>query len=154
MESSKLFKETLKTKKTFMTTATLFYQGDLTLRCVHEKSGTEIYSDAPVDNKGKGAYFSPTDMLATSLAGCILITLGIRAEQRGLDIGHPRADVTKVMQSNPRRIAEVAIEIFFDRNFSEEEKAFIKDTAEKCPVAYSLHPDVVQRVIIHYETRA
>ncbi len=135
-----------------MATATLFYQGDLTLRCIHESSGTEIYSDAPVDNKGKGAFFSPTDMLATSLAGCIVITLAIRAEQRNLDIGHPRANVTKVMQSNPRRIAEVKIEIFFNKNFSEEEKAFIRDTAENCPVAHSLHPDVVQQVVIHYES--
>jgi uncharacterized OsmC-like protein len=59
------------------------YLGDLRTEATHVRSGEKIVTDAPVDNQGKGEFFSPTDLLATSLASCILTIMGIKARVMG-----------------------------------------------------------------------
>ncbi len=132
-----------------MNTAEVIYLGSLRVRSVHLQSGTETISDAPTDNHGKGAAFSPTDNLAASLASCMLITLAIKAQGR-MDIGHPKATVQKVMANNPRRVKEIHVEIAFDKYFQEKDRAFIEEVFHSCPVALSLHPDLKQVIRILY----
>jgi uncharacterized OsmC-like protein len=127
-----------------MITSSIQYQGDLKVSCTHLHSETLIESAAPVDNAGDGSSFSPTDLLATSLAACAVITLAIKARANKLDIGKPQATVTKVMTNNPRRVAEVAIELTFDKDFDEKDKNFIQETIENCPVALSLNSSLKQ----------
>lgn len=111
--------------------------------CTHVLSGNEIITDAPTDNRGKGAGFSPTDLAATSLAACMLTVMGIAAEQRKLRFEDASAEVTKVMHSEPRRIGEIQITIEIpDFAYGKKEKALLRKTAETCPVAKSLHPDI------------
>lgn len=126
-------------------TSTVFYGGDLRTTATHLQSGTAIITDAPTDNHGKGEAFSPTDLVATAVASCLLTTMGIKANQKGLNIDGASAEVTKIMASNPRRISEVQVKITMPaNNFSEEDKKLLEHTARTCPVSVSLHPDLVQ----------
>ena len=128
-------------------TAALTYEGGLRTRMTHLKSGEVVITDAPTDNHGKGAAFSPTDLVATALASCMLTTMGIKANQLGINMDGATAEVLKVMASDPRRIAEVHVKLAMpDNNYSDKYNAVLENTALTCPVAKSLHPDVVQHV--------
>ena len=58
-------------------TAKITYTGELRTTCTHVASGNQILTDAPLDNKGKGEFFSPTDLVATALGSCVLTIMGI-----------------------------------------------------------------------------
>ncbi len=128
-------------------TASVIYTGDLRCSLTHTLSGAQIITDAPPDNHGKGEAFSPTDLCAVSLAACMLTVMGIRVRERGISIDGARAEVTKVMAADPRRIARVEIRLFMPpHDYSEADKALLEHIAHTCPVALSLHPDIVQQV--------
>lgn len=128
-------------------TATVNYSGELRTSCVHLSSGNTIITDAPIDNHGKGEAFSPTDMAATSLAACMLTVMGIKAAQMPIDIDGTRAEVTKIMVVEPRRIGEIIVKVFMPaNNFSDKDKAIMEHTAHTCPVFYSLHPDLKKTI--------
>ena len=126
-------------------TSKAIYLGELRVEATHLKSGEVIISDAPTDNNGKGEAFSPTDMVATALASCMLTVMGIVAGRKEVNIKGAKADITKTMASNPRRISKVEVHITMpsldvDDNF----RALMVKTAENCPVAKSVHPDIEQ----------
>ncbi|MBS1594961.1 MAG: OsmC family protein [Bacteroidetes bacterium] len=132
-------------------TAEIIYEGQLRTRCRHIQSGAEILTDAPIDNHGKGEAFSPTDLTATSLAACIITTMGIKANQMELDIDGARAEATKVMASAPRRIAEIHVSIYMPaKNYTEKDRQIMERIAHTCPVALSLHPDLKQVVTFYW----
>lgn len=108
------------------------------------KSGKEIITDAPTDNQGKGEAFSPTDLLATSLATCMLTIMGIKAREAKISIEGCSAEVTKIMATNPRRVSEIRIVMLMDngKTFTSKEKELLKKAAETCPVAFSIHPEI------------
>ena len=123
------------------------YLGDLRCESFHIKSGNKIITDAPVDNNGKGEAFSPTDLLAASLATCMLTIMGIAAQKNGLNIDGIDCEVTKIMNISPRKVAEVIIVFYFPKNnFDEKQKQLLQDAAYTCPVALSLHPDLKKTI--------
>jgi uncharacterized OsmC-like protein len=127
----------------------LVYEGDLRCRALHGPSGTALLTDAPADNLGRGEAFSPTDLTATSLAACMLTTMAIGAKKNGLTIAldGATARVVKHMTSEPpRRIARVEVEIAVPQSAGHPDRARVEEFARHCPVALSLHPDVVQDV--------
>ena len=127
------------------------YLGDLRTHSIHLKSGNELITDAPVDNNGKGEAFSPTDLLAASLATCMLTIMGIAAKKHGLAIEDTKCQVTKIMAANPRKIAEIVLQFDFPANqFSEEQKQILKDAAFSCPVALSLNADLKKTVSFNF----
>ena len=132
-----------------MITSKVTYQGDLRTSAIHLQSNNEIITDAPVDNQGKGEAFSPTDLLATSLASCMLTIIGIKARDMEIDIAGTTAEVTKVMAADPRRVSEVHVAITFNQQLEERTKKIFYSTALTCPVAKSIHPDIIQKVTIH-----
>lgn len=129
-----------------MATSVLKYIGELRTEAVHVQSGNRLITDAPTDNHGKGEAFSPTDLTATSLAACILTTMGILGQTHGLTpIDGAQAEAIKVMYSDPRRIGEIHVKTVFPKNnFSEKEKTMYERAAHTCPVSRSLHPDLKQ----------
>lgn len=130
-------------------TSTVTYNGALRATAVHRKSGTEIITDAPTDNHGKGEAFSPTDLVATALASCMLTVMGIKADALGVNTDGAKAEITKIMASDPRRIAEVQVNIQMPPgNFSDRDKKVLEHTARTCPVAQSLSEKTVQSVEI------
>lgn len=129
-----------------MTTSTVTYQGELRTTAVHLKSNNQIITDAPTDNHGKGEAFSPTDLLVTSLASCMLTIMGIKANDMGLNIADSTADVTKVMAADPRRVSEVHVSICVKGVETDKDKLILEKAALTCPVAKSIHPDIKQIV--------
>lgn len=127
------------------------YLGELRVEATHLQSGEVIISDAPTDNNGKGQAFSPTDMVATALASCMLTVMGIVAARKGWDMTNSSAEVTKTMASNPRRIEKISILIKMNKaDWDESAKKLLEKTARTCPVGNSLHPDVEQQVIFEW----
>lgn len=127
------------------------YLGQLRTEAVHVRSGNKIITDAPIDNKGKGEFFSPTDMLATSLASCIFTIMGIRAEESGFRIDGATAKSWKIMANNPRRVAEVKVEFDFSNcNLEPKQKEILKNLVKVSPVPLSLHTDLVQNVSVKF----
>jgi putative redox protein len=124
-------------------TARVVYEGDLRTIATHVRSGSTIETDAPADNHGKGERFSPTDLVATALAACIITTLGIAAPTHDLDITGSVCEVEKVMLSDPRRIGEIKVHMSFPghKPYTDKEKQVIERIAATCPVYVSLHPD-------------
>lgn len=127
------------------------YLGNLRTEAVHLRSGNKIITDAPPDNNGKGEFFSPTDILSTSLACCMMTLMGIAAQTHSIKLEHMDARVTKIMASGPRRVAEIKIEFNLQHNrFNSKEKTILERAALTCPVALSLHPDVKQNISFTY----
>jgi len=128
-------------------TSNVTYEGELRTSCLHLASGNTIITDAPIDNHGKGAAFSPTDLVATAFASCMLTVMGIKAQQMNLDLTGTACEVTKIMKDEPRRIGGIVVKMTFPkRDFTEKDKTILENTARTCPVHYSLHPDVQKNV--------
>jgi len=125
-----------------MVEMTVVYEGGLHSRARHGPSGAELETDAPVDNQGKGEAFSPTDLLATSLASCMLTTMAIVAEREGWPLAGARARVEKHMELEPRRrVGRVVIELDLPEGLPLAARERLEEVARGCPVAASLHPD-------------
>jgi putative redox protein len=135
-----------------MATSKVIYQGELRTKAIHLQSGIEITTDPPLDNNGKGEAFSPTDLLATSLANCMITIMGMAANSHGIDLGGLEADITKIMAANPRRVAEIHISFNFPNqlNYSDKEKKILEHAALTCPVYYSLHPDIKKEISFNW----
>ncbi len=135
-----------------MSKISLEYNGGLRNNLTHEASKTNILTDAPKDNNGKGESFSPTDLVASALAACMVTIIGIQEESLSFGITKMSAEVEKIMESNPRRIAEVKIELNIDTNsqLSELQMKNIYAIAKNCPVALSLKKELKQSVKINF----
>ncbi len=129
-----------------MAISKVIYTGNLRTQNEHLKSGSIYITDAPLDNQGKGEAFSPTDTVATGLANCMLTTMGIKAQDLGVDLTGTTANVTKIMASNPRRISKIEIQMALPIEVSEKHQVILENAAKTCPVEYSLHPDI-ERVV-------
>ena len=124
-------------------TAEVIYQGDLRTEATHLRSGNNTFTDAPVDNRGKGETFSPTDMLAVAHASCILTIMGIKALDKGIDMVGAKISTKKVMGANPRRIIKLDVHIQMpEKPYSDKEKKILEKAAYLCPVKNSLHADL------------
>ena len=134
-----------------METAKTKYLGDLRTEIIHLRSGSAITTDAPVDNKGRGENFSPTDMVASALGSCIFTIMGISAREHSFSIDGSKCTITKIMAENPRRVNEVIVEFDFpNRVYSEKEKDIIWHSARTCPVLLSLHPDLIKTIRMNF----
>ena len=134
-----------------METATTIYTGDLRTEITHLRSGSKIITDAPVDNKGKGEYFSPTDMVASALGSCIYTIMGIAAREHGFSIDGSTCKITKIMAENPRKIGEIRIEFDFTGNeYTDLQKKILDHCVKTCPVALSLSESVFQNVKLKF----
>lgn len=130
-------------------TAVVVYEGDLRTTCTHLQSGSAIETDAPTDNNGKGERFSPTDLMATSLATCMLTVMGIKARTMGIELNGIKTEVEKIMKAEPRRVGGINIHFHIPetlQGLQEKEISILKNTAHTCPVAQSIHPDIAVTV--------
>jgi len=136
-----------------MANFSVLYEGDLRTKMTHLASKTDVLTDAPVDNKGKGEVFSPTDLASASLASCMLTIMGISAREHQFSIDGATAEVTKVMYSSPRRIGEIHIRIQFpDIEYTDKQKKLLDLASKTCPVALSLHPELKQLIELVFKS--
>ncbi|TCZ73935.1 OsmC family protein [Flaviaesturariibacter aridisoli] len=130
-------------------TSTVRYDGALRTTCTHLQSGSSFETDAPVDNNGLGERFSPTDLLATSLATCMATVMGIKARSMGFDLDGLSVDTEKIMKAEPRRVGGIRLTFHIPdalRDLDARSKAILIQTGNTCPVAQSLHPDIEVQV--------
>ncbi len=134
-------------KNTYMT-AQIIYNGKLRTTATHIQSGSILETDAPKDNHGLGEKFSPTDLVATALGSCMLSIMGIASNTHQIHIEGTKVDVLKIMQADPRKIAEIQLQITMptDKQYTEKEKIILERAAMNCPVLLSLNPDVKKTV--------
>jgi putative redox protein len=121
------------------------YEGQLHCQAAHGPSGAALATDAPVDNGGKGAAFSPTDLVATALGTCMATVMGLVAKRSNLDIDGLQVQVIKEMTADPvRRIGTLKTRLVFPKGtvLSAADRAKLEAAAKACPVKQSLHPDV------------
>jgi uncharacterized OsmC-like protein len=124
-------------------TAKIVYQGKLRTSCEHLASGNVITTDAPIDNKGKGEYFSPTDLVATAMGSCALTIMGIYCQEHNIDFDQAQIDVTKIMASNPRRIETIILKVDLSgNNWDEKTVHKVIQAGKSCPVAKTLGENV------------
>ena len=126
------------------------YSGSLRTEATHLASNQKIITDAPIDNHGKGEAFSPTDLVATSLASCMMTIMGIVAERNQIDIKGATAEVRKIMGENPRRISEIKIEFNFYKSISLKDRKKIEKVAKSCPVSNSLRKKLIESLNFIY----
>ena len=127
-------------------TSKITYISDLRTSAIHTQSGTEILSDAPLDNQGKGEAFSPTDLVATALGSCIMTIMAIKARDMGIALDGSTIEVTKIMQTEPRRIGEIKLLIEMNVSVSEKTQIILERVARNCPVYLSLNPEVEKNI--------
>ena len=131
-------------------TSKITYEGGLRTKARHIQSGNSIVTEAPVDNQGKGEAFSPTDLVATALASCILTIMGIVAERNNFKLIGTTAEVEKVMGSSPRKIEQIKINIFFIKDFDKKIRRKLESAALTCPVSNSLNASLKKSINFRY----
>lgn len=132
-------------------TSKITYLGDLRTSSIHLQSGSEIISDAPIVNNGKGEAFSPTDTVANALGSCMFTVMGIKAQDLNVDLSNSTVEITKIMAAEPRRISEIHIVFNFSIDTEVKNKTILERTAMTCPVYYSLHPDIKKVITFNWK---
>lgn len=130
-------------------TSSVTYNGGLRTTCTHLKSGDSFETDAPTDNHGKGERFSPTDLMATSLATCMITVMGIKARSMYFDLDGVKIDVLKIMKADPRRVGGIELSFHIPAHLldlDEKTRAILRHTGDTCPVMKSIHPDIEVKV--------
>lgn len=131
--------------------ATVEYLGELRTEAKHLKSGKEILTDAPTDNKGKGEAFSPTDLVGAALTSCMMTIMGQVADREGIILKGLKAEVVKIMAASPRKIAEIQITFTHPGlNATDVQKQKLHNAAHTCPVALSLSDSIKQTVVFNF----
>lgn len=127
------------------------YLGDLHCKVTHEPSGNFFLTDAPLDNNGKAEYISPTDLAAASIGSCIATIMGIKANANNIDINGLKIIVSKEMINEPfRRISQLTLNIYFQKNYNEKEKSILENVIKTCPVTRSLLPEIKINSKVYY----
>jgi putative redox protein len=134
-----------------MATSSIEYVGDLRTICIHLQSGTQILTDAPTDNHGKGEAFSPTDLVATALGSCMVSIMAIKSKDLEVDLKDSTVSITKIMQAEPRKIARIIVELNMSIATSDKSKTILERSAMTCPVLLSLHPDIEKEVTFNWK---
>lgn len=128
------------------------YLGELHCKATHLPSGSIIETDAPLDNKGKGEKFSPTDLIAAAVGTCIATVIGIYAQSKNLDLTGMRVEIQKEMTKvPPRKVAVLEVQVNVPIELNDVDKRKFEEIAHTCPVTASLHPDVALRVTFHWK---
>lgn len=134
-----------------MPTSEVHYLGELRTEATHVFSSQKIITDAPLDNQGRAEAFSPTDLVATSLASCMMTIMGIVARNHDWSLVGLTAKVTKIMQAQPRKISGITIEFHFpEHTIPSDGLQRLENAARTCPVALSLSSDIEQNITFHW----
>jgi len=134
-----------------MVAQSLTYIGGLRCELTHDPSKTKLITDAPIDNHGRGESFSPTDLVVSALAGCIVTTMAIAVEPEGVNLHGTTVYAEKHMSADaPRRIAKILIKLDFAKGIPPTYRSRLEHIARTCPVQRSIHPDIVVDLVFNY----
>lgn len=128
-----------------MSSMTIKYLGNLRTQALHIDSKNLIITDAPKDNQGNGEAFSPTDLLSTSLASCMLTIMAMKARSLSLEFADIEVKLEKKMAVGPRKVGEIVLHFDWkglDQRLTSEELGHLKEAGLNCPVYLSLAPEL------------
>ncbi|MBM2813305.1 MAG: redox protein [Ignavibacteria bacterium] len=126
------------------------YLGDLHCKVTHGLSGNSFMTDAPVDNKGKGEFISPTDLAGASIGSCVATIMGQLADTHNIDIKGMKIIVEKQMVNQPfRRIGKLLLDITFPNKLDEHQFKILSNVVKTCPVTRSLSSEVELEYFFH-----
>jgi putative redox protein len=128
----------------------LSYEGDLRCSLLHNPSNSKISTDAPLDNGGRGAAFSPTDLVGAALLSCAVTTMAIVGAKEGIVLSAASGRVVKEMTVAPRKIASLTLEIALPDSLDEHSRRRLEEIARGCPVARSLSVEVFTEMRFTY----
>ena len=126
------------------------YKGGLKMELKHGPSGAPLNTAAPVDNKGDGSSYSPTDLLAAALGSCAVTTMAIVAEREGIPFDGADFTIEKHMRSGPRRVDRLPLRIRMPAGLTPEQRETLENAARSCPVERSLLPEIEREMIFEY----
>ena len=126
------------------------YNGNLRTSIKHVESDQIINTDAPKDNHGLGQSFSPTDLVCVSLGSCMITIMAIAMRKHNITLKGVKADVKKIMKSDPRMISQIDIIITFPKTYNNKIKLILERSALNCPVHNSLSENIKKNVIFNY----
>jgi len=127
------------------------YLGNLRTESTHVQSGTNLLTDAPLDNNGRGESFSPTDLVSSALGSCMVTIMGIVAERDGVSLEGLSWEVSKIMNPSPRKISEIIVDFKWDKPVEDPKMIQkLKNSAKTCPVALSLDPEIKQTINFNF----
>ena len=133
-----------------MVDITLLYDGDQRCTAVHGPSTTQLTTDSPVDNGGKGEGYSPSDLFATALGTCMLTYIGKAAERNGWDVRGTRIVVHKEMVADPmRRVGRIGVDIYLTQEFDDKDMKTLTNAVTTCPVKLSISDQVEVPITFH-----
>lgn len=118
------------------------FVGDYRVELTHGPTGDKFLTDLPADNGGKGRGFSPTDLMAASLASCILTIMAKTVASDGVDLTGASITVEKRMKEKPRMIGSFTGTIHLPQGLSDKVRTKLAACVHACPVHQSLHPDI------------
>ena len=128
------------------------YLGNLKTQATHLPSGASFVTAAPLDNHGDGSSFSPTDLVATAVATCVITIIAIAARKHGVEMDGARVRVTKEMSADlPRRIVRLPVALAMPPGVPRELRQRLEEAAAGCPVTRSLAPFVEVPVTFEWE---
>ena len=127
------------------------YDGSFRTTATHLDSGEIIHTDAPKDNNGLGECFSPTDLICTSLASCMLTIMAIAVKKHHIEIKGTKASVKKTMNPDPRMIAQIDVDIVFPETYEKKITTILERSALSCPVHMSLSEKVIKNITFTYK---
>ncbi len=134
-----------------MVQMTGIYTGHKNCELKHTPSGAVITTDAPKDNNGKGEAFSPTDLVSIATGSCMMTVIAIHAEKESISIEGAHMTVEKEMQTSPRKISRIAVNLHLPKNISTSFRKKLEEAALNCPVKRSLNPDIEVPVRFVYD---
>ena len=108
------------------------------------EGGHELVLDEPADRGGTDTGPRPTQLLASSLAGCIAITMEMYAERKGWDVGRLEVSVDVSYEGEVPNDYEVSI--LLPEGLDEEQRRRLLVIATKCPVHRVLAGEAKVRV--------
>jgi putative redox protein len=109
--------------------ATTNYQVSITT-----PAGHTILADEPTDLGGTDAGFTPTELLASSLAACTSITLRMYANRKGWDLQQVNVNINLQAGNASNPTSTFNREITLNGNLDEQQRERLLAVANACPV--------------------
>lgn len=100
---------------------------------IKSPSGNVVISDEPLEKGGKDLGFSPTELLASSLAACTSATLRMYADQKGWDLKEVKLEIDLSRDENENKtVINRKMQLF--GNLDEKQRERLLKVANACPV--------------------
>ncbi len=97
--------------------------------------GHLLVADEPLDNGGKDAGPTPTELVLSGLAACTASTLRMYIDRKGWEVERIDLELSiSIEKTETGQISRIDRVIHITGNITDEQKARLLEIADKCPV--------------------